>query len=167
MKNVEAPDLSIVYTSLIFRHKSASISNPIPEQKPGSRTVPLRGAATNLRAVHLSIVQLLDILLRSDEKFGSSRSQHCICFSNYWRQLRGQQISRRYTDLLFFHQKNLQNKTPKIKEVYTRAHTRCRQEWVPEGTKSQICIRIIYFLHAFWAMTPPPTSATRRPCLDL
>ena len=56
MKNVEAPDLSIVYTSLIFRHKNASISNPIPERKPGSRTVPLRGAATNLRAVHLSIV---------------------------------------------------------------------------------------------------------------
>ena len=56
MKNVEAPDLSIVYTFLIFRHKNAFISNPIPERKPRSKTVPLRGAATNLRAVHLSIV---------------------------------------------------------------------------------------------------------------
>ena len=116
MKNVEAPDLSIVYTSLIFKHKNASISNPIPVQKPGSRTVPLRGAATNLRAIHLSIVELLDILLRSDEKFGSSRSQHCICFSSFWRQLRGQQISRPYTDLLFFHQKNLQKKHLKLKK---------------------------------------------------
>ena len=56
MKNVEAPDLSIVYTSLIFRHKNASISNPILIQKLGSRTVPVRGAASNLRAIHLSIV---------------------------------------------------------------------------------------------------------------
>ena len=54
MKNVEAPDLSIVYTSLIFKHKNAFISNQIPERKLGSRTVPLRGAATNLRAIHLS-----------------------------------------------------------------------------------------------------------------
>ena len=68
MKNVEAPDLSIVYTSLIFRHKNASISNPIPIQKPGSRTVPLRGAATNLRAVHLSIVQTLDIFVAKRRK---------------------------------------------------------------------------------------------------
>ena len=56
MKNVEAVELSIVHTSLIFRHKNASISNPILIQKPGSRTVPLRGAAANLRAIHLSIV---------------------------------------------------------------------------------------------------------------
>ena len=161
MKNAEAPDLSIVYTSLIFRHKNASISNPIPIEKLRSKTVPLRGAATNLRAIHLSIVQLLDILLRSDEKFGRSRSQHCICFSNYWRQLGGQQISRRYTVLSFFHQKNLPKKTSQIKEVYTAAHTRTQQEWVPEGTKSQICIRITYFLHAFRAMTPRPPCATR------
>ena len=33
MKNVEAPDLSIVQTFLIFRHKNASISNPIPHTK--------------------------------------------------------------------------------------------------------------------------------------
>ena len=59
MKNVEAPDLSIVYTSLIFGHKNASISNPIPEQKPGSKTVLLRGAVTILRAVHLSTVKAL------------------------------------------------------------------------------------------------------------
>ena len=57
----------------------------------------------------------------------------------------------------YFSSKNLPNKTPQIKEVYTGTHARCRQEWVPEGTKSQICIRIIYFLHAFRAMTPPPS----------
>ena len=150
-----------MFTLLLFLGIKTLLSLiQFPIEKPRSRTVPLRGAATNLRAIHLSIVQLLDILLRSDEKFGSSRSQHCICFSNYWRQLRGQQISRPYTDLLFFHQKTCK-KTLKMKEVYTRAHTRCRQEWVPEGTKSQICIRIIYFLHAFRAMTPPTPSATR------
>ena len=33
MKNVEAPDLSIVHTSFIFRHKNASTSNPIPDTK--------------------------------------------------------------------------------------------------------------------------------------
>ena len=66
-----------------------------------------------------------------------------------------------------FSSKKLAKKTPKIKEVYTGSHAGCRQEWVPEGTKSQICIRIIYFLHAFRAMTPPPrvtrhVRATRR-----
>ena len=183
MKNLEATHLSIVWTSLHFgakrwkmwKHQISPLFTlflflgiktllsliQFPIVKPRSKTVPLRGAATNLRAIHLSIVWLLDILLRSDEKFGSSRSQHCICFSNYWRQLRGQQISRRYTDLLFFSSKKLAKKTPKIKEVYTSAHARPRQEWVPEGTKSQICIRIIFFLHAFWAMTPRTTCATR------
>ena len=106
---------------------------------------------------------LLDILLRIDEKFGSNRSQRCMSFANYWRQLRGQYISRRYTVLLFFHQKKLVKKTPKIKEVYTVAHAGCRHWWVPEGTKSQICIRILYFLHEFWAMTPAPRRSTRFP----
>ena len=52
-------------------------------------------------------------------------------------------------------------KTPKILEVYTEAHTGTQQEWVPEGTKSQICSRIIYFLHAFWALTPRPVAVTQ------
>ena len=134
---------------------------PFLIQKPGSRTVPLRGAATNLRAVHLSIVCPFRYFVAKRRKSGSSRSRHCIRFSSYWRQPRGQQISRRYTDLSFFHQKNWPKKTPKVKEVYTRTHTRTQQEWVPEGTKSQICIRILFFLHAFWAMTPRPTCPTR------
>ena len=60
-----------------------------------------------------------------------------------------------------FSSKKLAKKTPKILEVYTDPHARRQQEWVPEGTKSQICIRIIYFLHAFWAMTGAPGPATR------
>ena len=58
----------------------------------------------------------------------------------------------------FFIKKKLAKKTPKIKEVYTVPHTRPQQEWVPEGTKSQLLIRIIYFLHAFKGMTPPAPS---------
>ena len=65
--------------------------------------------------------------------------------------------------IFYFSTKKLAKKIPKIKEVYTVPHTRCRQEWVPEGTKSQICIRIIYFLHAFCAMTPRPLRSTRFP----
>ena len=60
-----------------------------------------------------------------------------------------------------FSSKKLAKKTLKILEVYSTAHTGTQQEWVPEGTKSQICIRIIYFLHAFWAMTGATTSPTR------
>ena len=57
MKNVEAPDLSIVYTFLILcTKKLLSLIKRLIE-KPGSKAVSLRGAATNLRAVHLSIVQ--------------------------------------------------------------------------------------------------------------
>ena len=59
----------------------------------------------------------------------------------------------------YFFIKKLAKKTLKIKEVYSHAHT--QQEWVPEGTKSQICIRIIYFLHAFWAMTGATPRLTR------
>ena len=56
MKNVEAPDLSIVYTFLILcTKKLLSLIKRLIE-KPGSKAVPLRCAATNLRAVHLSIV---------------------------------------------------------------------------------------------------------------
>ena len=50
-----------------------------------------------------------------------------------------------------------------MKEVYTGTHAGCRHGWVPEGTKSQICIRIIYFLHAFWALTPAPFAVTQFP----
>ena len=69
---------------------------------------------------------------------------------------RGADLTSLYGSFIFS-SKNLPKKTLKIKEVYTAAHTRTQQEWVPEGTKSQICIRIIYLLHAFWAMTPPPS----------
>ena len=65
--------------------------------------------------------------------------------------------------IFYFSSKKHAKKTPKIKEVYTGSHAGCRQEWVPEGTKSQICIRIIYFLHAFWALTPRPGRPTRFP----
>ena len=73
--------------------------------------------------------------------------------------------SRSHVLIRIFHFfiKKLAKKTPKIKEVYTGSHARTQQEWVPEGTKSQICIRIIYFLHQFWAMTPAPCRATRFP----
>ena len=60
-----------------------------------------------------------------------------------------------------FSSKKLAKKQPKIKEVYTEAHAGTQQEWVPEGTKSQICIRIMYFLHAFWAMTGATPRLTR------
>ena len=97
-----------------------------------------------------ALYMLLDILLRSDEKIGSSRSQHCICFSNYWRQLRGQQISLRYTDLSFFRQKNLQNKTPKIKEVYTEAHARPRPGAAKSGPLRGADLRFVYGLYIFY-----------------
>ena len=60
MKNVEAPDLSIVYTSLIFRHKNTSISNPIP--------------CTKTRIQDGS-------LARRGDKFEGDPSQHCSDFS--------------------------------------------------------------------------------------
>ena len=63
--------------------------------------------------------------------------------------------------IFYFLIKKNAKKTPKIKEVYTVPHARRRQEWVPEGTKSQICIRIISFLYAFWAMTGATPRLTR------
>ena len=99
----------------------------------------------NLEAADLSTVYAFPII---GDNFEGSRSHVVIRF-------------------FYFFIKKIVKKTPEIKEVYTDAHAGTQQEWVPEGTKSQICIRIIYFLHAFWAMTPPPPSATRRPCLDL
>ena len=60
-----------------------------------------------------------------------------------------------------FSSKKLAKQTVKILKVYADAHTGTQQECVREGTKSQICIRIIYFLHAIWATTPRPTCATR------
>ena len=161
MKNLEAPDLSIVYTSFMFRHKNASISNPIPERKPGSRTVPLRGAATNLRAIHLSIVQTFRYFVAKRWKFWKQQiSALYMLFQLLATTWRAADLTSLYGSFIFS-SKKLAKKKLKIKEVYTRAHTRCQQEWVPEGTKSQICIRIIYFLHAFRAMTPRPPCATR------
>ena len=59
MKNVEAPDLSIVYTFLIFKHKNASISNPIPHTK------------TRIQDGSLA---------RRGDKFEGGPSQHCLAF---------------------------------------------------------------------------------------
>ena len=161
MKNVEAPDLSIVYTSFIFRHKNASISNPIPERKPGSRTVPLRGAATNLRAIHLSIVYAFRYFVAKRWKNWKQQiSALYMLFQLLATTSRAADLTSLYGSFIFS-SKNLAKKTPKILKVYTEAHTRPQQERVPEGTKSQICIRIIYFLHAFRVMTPRPTCATR------
>ena len=161
MKNVEAPDLSIVYTSLIFRHKNASISNPIPIQKPGSRTVPLRGAATNLRAVHLSIVYAFRYFVAKRWKIWKLQiSALYMLFQLLATTSRAADLTSLYGSFIFS-SKKLAKKTPKIKEAYTRAHTRTQQEWVPERTKSQICIRIIYFLHAFWATATPRDGPTR------
>ena len=57
MQNVEAPDLSIVHTFLFLGTKKASIQQKkLLKEKLGSRMGPLCGVATNLRAVHLSIV---------------------------------------------------------------------------------------------------------------
>ena len=161
MKNVEASDLSIVYTSLIFRHKNAFISNPIPIEKPGSRTVPVRGAATNLRAVHLSIVYAFRYFVAKRCKIWKQQiSALYMLFQFLATTSRAADLTSLYGSFIFS-SKKLAKKTPKMKEVYSTAHARTQQEWVPEGTKSQICIRIISFLHAFRAMTPPPPSATR------
>ena len=61
----------------------------------------------------------------------------------------------------FVTRKNFTKKTTKILLNAEDAHTRRQQERVPEGSKSQLLIQIIYLLHAFWAMTPPRTSLTR------
>ena len=59
MKNVEAVELSIVYTSLMFRNKNASISNQIPYGK----------------------TRILDgSLARRGDKFEGGPSQHCLGF---------------------------------------------------------------------------------------
>ena len=62
MKNVEAPDLSIVYTSLTFRNKSASISNQIPYRQ------------TRI---------LDDSLARRGDKFEGGPSQHRLDFYTF------------------------------------------------------------------------------------
>ena len=59
MKNVEAVELSIVHTSLMFRNKSASISHQIPYRK----------------------TRILDgSLARRGDKFEGGPSQHCLDF---------------------------------------------------------------------------------------
>ena len=93
----------------------------------------------NLEAADLSTVYAFPVI---GDNFEGSRSHVVIRF------------------FYFFIKKTCQKNT-KILKARTDPHARCRQEWVPEGTKSQICIRIIYFLHAFRAMTPRPTSPTR------
>ena len=57
----------------------------------------------------------------------------------------------------FLTRKNFTKKSPKILLNAEEPHTRCHQEWVPEESKSQLLIQIIYLLHAFWAMTPRPS----------
>ena len=59
MRNIEAPDLSVVYTFLIFRHKNASTSNPIPDTK------------TRIQDGSLA---------RRGDKFEGDPSQHCLPF---------------------------------------------------------------------------------------
>ena len=132
-----------------------------PIQKPGSRTVPLRGAATNLRAIHLSIVYAFRYFVAKRWKIWKQQiSALYMLFQLLATTSRAVDLTSLYGSFIFS-SKKLAKKTPKIKEVYTVAHAGCRHGWVPEGTKSQICIRIIYFLHAFRAMTPPRTRLTR------
>ena len=59
MKNVEAVEISIVYTSLMFRNKNASISNQIPYRK------------TRIQDGSLA---------RRGDKFEGDPSQHCLAF---------------------------------------------------------------------------------------
>ena len=66
-------------------------------------------------------------------------------------------------DSTFWHDKTLQKKSTKILLPAAAAHARCRQEWVPEGSKSQLLIQIIYFLHAFSSLTPRRCRSTRFP----
>ena len=161
MQNVEAPNLSIVYTFLFLDTKTLLSLIKFPIEKPGSKTVPLRGAATNLRAVHLSIVYAFRYFVAKRWKIWKQQiSALYMLFQLLATTSRAADLTSLYGSFMFS-SKKLAKKTPKIKEVYTAAHARRRQEWVPEGTKSQICIRIIYFLHAFRAMTPRPTCATR------
>ena len=103
--------ISALFTLLLFlgiKTLLSLIQFPKENQDPGRFPCAARRQIWG-RSIS-ALYMLLDILLRSDEKFGSSRSQHCICFSNYWRQLRGQQISRPYTDLLFFIKKTCKKK---------------------------------------------------------
>ena len=161
MQNVEAPNLSIVYTFLFLGIKTLLSLIQFLIEKPRSKTVPLRGAATNLRAIHLSIVQTFRYFVAKRCKIWKQQiSALYMLFHLLATTSRAADLTSLYGSFIFS-SKKLAKKTPKIKEVYTVAHARCRQEWVPEGTKSQICIRIIYFLHAFWAPAPRTTSATR------
>ena len=161
MKNVEASDLSIVYTFLFLGIKTLLSLIQFPKEKPRSKTVPLRGAATTLSTVHLSIVQTFRYFVAKRWKIWKQQSSALyMLFQFLATTWRAADLTSLYGSFIFS-SKKLAKKTPKIKEVYTGAHAGCRQEWVPEGTKSQICIRIISFLHAFWAMTPPPPSPTR------
>ena len=150
MKNVEAPDLSIVYTSLIFRHKNASISNPIPIQKPGSRTVPLRGAATNLRAIHLSIVYAFRYFVAKRWKIWKQQiSALYMLFQLLATTSRAADLTSLYGSFIFS-SKKLAKKTPKIKEVYTESHTRRRPAAAKSGPLRGADLRFVYGLYIFY-----------------
>ena len=56
MKNLAAVDLSTVHAFLLLGAKNLLSLIKLLVRNPGSRAGPLRGVATNLRAVHLSIV---------------------------------------------------------------------------------------------------------------
>ena len=122
MKNVEAPDLSIVYTFLIFRHKNASISNPIPEQKPGSRTVPLRGAATNLRAIHLSIVYAFRYFVAKRWKIWKQQiSALYMLFQSLATTSRAADLTSLYGSFIFSSKKLAKKNTKNKRSVYRSA----------------------------------------------
>ena len=160
MQNVEAPNLSIGYTFLFLGTQTLLSLIGFPIEKPGSKTVPLRGAATNLRAIHLSIVYAFRYFVAKRWKTWKQQiSALYMLFQLLATTSRAADLTSLYGSFIFS-SKKLAKKTPKIKEVYT-SHTRCRQEWVPEGTKSQICIRIIYLLHAFRATATPRGPPTR------
>ena len=69
---------------------------------------------------------------------------------------------------LFFRKPKKQRfrKTRKIKESIPRTHTRTQTRGVPEGGKSNGCLRNSKILHAFLATPTRPTRATRTPVSD-
>ena len=98
----------------------------------------------NLEAVDLSVVRLFQLLATA---------------------LRAADLTSLYGSFIFS-SKKLAKKTPKIKEVYTSAHTRCRQECVVERVEFGRVIAFYMLFTRAQSAADAGTSVTRTALSD-
>ena len=135
---------------LFFRIKTLLSLITITIQKPGSKTVLLRGAATNLRAVHLSIVYAFRYFVAKRWKIWKQQISALYMFSQLLATTsRAADLTSLYGSFIFS-SKKLAKKTPKIKEVYTVSHTRCRRGPAKSGSLRGPSLRFVYGLYIFY-----------------